>query len=172
MPSNDEDRLASLCYASHTNMEAYLFSTSNASCSYENIWQYHFFISESRLMQILLYIIVDTRIDDEDDENVVIDQDVERLVIVTQEKALRDLFSFWKIQERNNQPIDIGRPKRFFQCISSGSNGIHSIEAVYTQNSRQLLYCTISVLEVGYQDISYLTSSPRQMRDQFSFFSP
>lgn len=42
-------------------VKAYLFSTSNASCSYENIWQYHFFISESRLMQILLYIIVDTR---------------------------------------------------------------------------------------------------------------
>ena len=42
-----------------------------------------------------------------------------------QETALRDLFSFWKIQERNNQPIDIGRPKRFFQCIISGSNEIH-----------------------------------------------
>ncbi|KAL9335036.1 hypothetical protein Peur_072217 [Populus x canadensis] len=34
-------------------------------------------------------------------------------------------FSFWKIQERNNQPIDIGRPKGFFQCIISGSNEIH-----------------------------------------------
>ncbi|KAL0903071.1 hypothetical protein M5K25_028229 [Dendrobium thyrsiflorum] len=29
------------------------------------------------------------------------------------------------IQERNNQPISIGRPKRFFQCLLSGSNGIH-----------------------------------------------
>ncbi|KAL3646562.1 hypothetical protein CASFOL_009529 [Castilleja foliolosa] len=35
------------------------------------------------------------------------------------------LFSFWKIEERNNKPIDIGRPNRFFQCIISGSNGIH-----------------------------------------------
>ncbi|KAK4343889.1 hypothetical protein RND71_036983 [Anisodus tanguticus] len=42
-----------------------------------------------------------------------------------QETTLRDLFSFGKIQERNNQPIDIGRPNGFFQCIISGSNGIH-----------------------------------------------
>ncbi|KAG5606275.1 hypothetical protein H5410_027767 [Solanum commersonii] len=42
-----------------------------------------------------------------------------------QEKTLGDLFSFGKIQERNNQPIDIGRPNRFFQCIISRSNGIH-----------------------------------------------
>ncbi|KAJ6297445.1 hypothetical protein OIU78_023065 [Salix suchowensis] len=42
------------------------------------------------------------------------------------ETALGDLFfPFWKIQERNNQPIDIGRSKGFFQCIISGSNGIH-----------------------------------------------
>ena len=42
-----------------------------------------------------------------------------------QETTLRDLFSFWKIQEGNNQPIDIGRPNGFFQCIISGSNVIH-----------------------------------------------
>ena len=42
-----------------------------------------------------------------------------------QEKALKDLFSFWNIQERNNQPIDIGRAKRVFQCIISRSSEIH-----------------------------------------------
>lgn len=41
------------------------------------------------------------------------------------ETTFRDLFSFGKIQEWNNQPTDIGRPNKFFLCIISGSNGIH-----------------------------------------------
>ena len=42
-----------------------------------------------------------------------------------QEKTLTSLFFFRKIQEWNNQPIDIGRPNGFFLCIICGSNEIH-----------------------------------------------
>ncbi|KAL7592667.1 hypothetical protein Lser_V15G34680 [Lactuca serriola] len=64
-----------------------------------------------------------------------------------QERTLLDL-SFWKIDE-DNQPIDIGRPNGFFQCIISGSNGIHRYRK---RLSMGCLYDHISIVNTIYKD--------------------
>ncbi|GMY39420.1 translation initiation factor 1 [Fagus crenata] len=70
-------------------------------------------------------------------------------------KRLSEIFfSFWKIQERNNQPIDIGRAKRVFQCIISGSNEIHR----YRKKSCQieiLYFDHLSIVNTIYKDHYY-----------------
>lgn len=41
-----------------------------------------------------------------------------------EEKGVRDVFWFWKIEEGKNEGIDIGRGKRLLECMSCGWNGI------------------------------------------------
>lgn len=71
------------------------------------------------------------------------------------EAILRKLFLFWKMQKQNNQPIDIRRSKRFFQCLISRSMEFTSIGRSSIKKIFFLSTIFWYILNMRYEDCYY-----------------